>query len=92
MLVSASRRADSQRVTDPRGELVSLTDAVELGYAPGATREALHMDRYRSDKGQLPDGLVFPEVAEKIGQKELFWSSEISAFNAKRRGPRDTAA
>jgi len=75
-----------QQVTDPRGELVSLKEAVDRGYAPGATREALHMDRHRSDRGELPEGLKFPEAAEKAGQTERFWSAEITAFNAQRRG------
>ena len=75
-----------QQVTDPRGELVSLKEAVDKGYAPGATREALHMDRHRSDRGGLPEGLTFPEAAGRAGQTELFWSAEITAFNAQRRG------
>jgi hypothetical protein len=46
------------------------------------------MDRHRSDRGELPDGLAFPEpVAEVVnGQAEQFWSAEIAQFNALRRG------
>ena len=75
-------------VRDPRGIPVSLVEAVEDGHAPGATVKALRQDRYRSDKGELPDGLLVPRpVAEVVpGQTERFWSSEITEFNAARRG------
>jgi hypothetical protein len=73
---------------DPRGKPVTLAEAIDHGYAPGATVQALRMDRYRSDTGDLPDGLTFPEPVEEVcnGQAERFWSSEITAFNAARRG------
>jgi len=72
---------------DHRGVRVSLSEAVGGGYVPGATLKALRMDRHRSDKGELPEGLVFPEVAGVRGEKtELFWSGELAAFNAARRG------
>ena len=73
---------------DPRGVPVTLADAVERGIAPRATVQALRMDRHRSDKGELPYGLRFPEPITEVtpGQTELFWSSEIAAFNAARRG------
>jgi hypothetical protein len=70
---------------DPRGVLVSIAEVIERGFAPRATVKALRQDRYRSDKGQLPEGLEFPEVAERNGQTERFWSSEITEFNAQRR-------
>jgi len=75
---------------DPRGVPVTLAEAAERGYAPGATVQALRMDRYRSDKGDLPDGLRFPEPIAEVapGQTELFWSGEITEFNAARRGRR----
>lgn len=73
---------------DPRGVLVGLADAIAAGFAPGATIQALRMDRHRSDNGELPDGLTFPEPAGSDGQKELFWSGEIAQFNAARRGRR----
>lgn len=72
--------------SDPRGVLVGLAEAVRDGYAPGATIQALRMDRHRSDNGELPDGLTFPEPAGSDGQKELFWSGEIAEFNEARRG------
>jgi len=73
---------------DPRGVPVPLAEAVERGFAPGATVQALRMDRYRSDKGELPDGLKFPEPIAEVtpGQTERFWSNEIAEFNKKRRG------
>jgi hypothetical protein len=76
-------------ITDPRGVLVSLSEAVERGVVPGASKRALEMDRWRSDKGDLPDGLVFPEPGGLDGaQTELFWSAELAEFNAARRGRR----
>jgi hypothetical protein len=72
---------------DPRGVLVGLAEAVEREFAPGATVQALRMDRHRSDKGELPDGLRFPEPGGNDGaQKELFWSAELIEFNKARRG------
>ena len=74
---------------DPRGVLVGLAEAVAAGFAPGATVQALRMDRHRSDKGELPGGLRFPEPGGLDGaQKELFWSSELAGFNAMRRTSR----
>lgn len=74
-------------ITDPRGVLVSLTEAVQQGMVPGASKRALEMDRHRSDKGDLPDGLRFPEPGRLDGsQKELFWSRELTEFNEARRG------
>lgn len=81
-----------QSVTDPRGFPLSLGDAVERGLTPGATKRSLQMDRHRSDKGQLPDGLKFPEPAGMRGEKtELFWSSELAGFNEARRGDREVS-
>ncbi len=72
-------------VTDPRGVLVSLADAVKQGIVPGATVGGLRMDRHRSDKDELPNGLKFPEPGGLDGvQKELFWSAELAEFNAAR--------
>jgi DNA segregation ATPase FtsK/SpoIIIE-like protein len=73
--------------TDHRGVKVSLSEAVDGGYVPGATLRALRMDRHRSDKGELPDGLTFPAPAGMRGEKtELFWSAELAGFNRARRG------
>ena len=76
--------------SDPRGVLVSLAEAVAAGFAPGATVQALRMDRHRSDKGELPGGLKFPEPDPEAsrGQTERFWSSELAGFNAMRRTSR----
>ena len=72
---------------DHRGVKVSLAEAVDGGYVPGATLRALQMDRHRSDRGELPAGLLFPEPAGMRGEKtELFWSAELAEFNAARRG------
>lgn len=72
---------------DHRGVRISLSDAIDGGYVPGASLKALRMDRYRSDRGELPPGLVFPQVAGMRGKNtELFWSGELSAFNSARRG------
>ena len=81
-------------VRDPRGVPVSLVEAVEDGHAPGATVKALRQDRYRSDKGELPDGLVFPKPVTEVapGQTERFWSAEIAEFNLRRRGVREVAS
>lgn len=74
---------------DPRGVLVSLAEACRDGYVPGATVRALHQDRYRSDKGELPGGLKFPEPERLRGaQTELFWSADLAGFNAARRSSR----
>lgn len=74
---------------DPRGVLVSLADAVKGGLTPGATLQALRMDRHRSDKDDLPGGLKFPEPGGSDGsQTELFWSAELAGFNEARRGRR----
>jgi hypothetical protein len=75
---------------DPRGEPVSLSEAVDGGHAPGATVKALRQDRYLSDRKELPDGLKFPEPVVEVrpGQTARFWSSEIAAFNEARRGRR----
>jgi len=72
---------------DHRGVKVSLAEAVDGGYVPGATLRALQMDRHRSDRKELPAGLLFPEPAGMRGEKtELFWSAELAEFNAARRG------
>ena len=72
---------------DHRGVKVSLSEAVKDGHVPGATLRALQMDRHRSNKGELPPGLTFPQRAGMRGEKtELFWSAELSEFNASRRG------
>ena len=86
--VDAGSRAKAVTTCDPRGEPVSLAEAVDRGFAPGATVQALRMDRHRSDRGELPPGLRFPEPLAEVGngQAERFWSAEITAFNAQRRG------
>jgi hypothetical protein len=88
--VSASSGAHGKPVKpvtrDPRGVLIGLADAVAQGLVPGASAAALRMDRHRSDKGELPDGLKFPEPGGYDGaQKELFWSAELTEFNVRRR-------
>ena len=81
-------------VTDPRGELVSLTEWADRYAPPGVTRDMMHSDRGRSDKGELPDGLKFPDwvvIAEDGRKTQKFWSGELTAFNTARRGsPADT--
>ena len=80
--------AGAVTVSDPRGVPVSLAEAIEHGDAPGATLKALRQDRYRSDKGELPAGLVFPKPVAEVapGQTERFWSAEIADFDTRRRG------
>lgn len=74
-------------IADPRGIPVSLSEAVRHGYAPGATLHALQMDRHRSNCGELPEGLMFPEPAGMRDRKtQLFWPAELSEFNMARRG------
>jgi hypothetical protein len=76
---------------------MSLLEIVRAFLLPSGTPEeqknlaqALRQDRYRSDKGQLPDGLVFPEPvgvnAGFNGQAELFVPSQVIEFNTARRG------
>ena len=51
--------------------------------------QALRQDRHRSDKGELPDGLLFPEpaeVAEDGRQTEKFVPLAVIEFNEARRG------
>lgn len=53
--------------------------------------QVLRQDRYRSDRGELPGDLVFPEPAEIAGdgrQTELFIPVAVIEFNAARRGRR----
>ena len=81
--VSATGRPVPGHVTaaGPMG----LSDIAEAGLVAG-TVKALRMDRHRSDLGELPDGLKFPEPVGQDGQKELFDVTEIQAFDAARRG------
>lgn len=69
---------------DPSAPM-SLWDIVAAGLVPCSVR-ALRQDRYRSDHGQLPGDLKFPKPALVDGQTERFWSADITAFNAQRRG------
>ena len=51
--------------------------------------QALRQDRYRSDRRELPDGLLFPEPAETAEdgrQTELFVPFAVIEFNEARRG------
>jgi len=64
---------------------MGLSDIVAAGLVQG-TVKALRMDRHRSDLGELPDGLKFPEPVGQEGQKELFDVAEVRAFDAARRG------
>ena len=50
--------------------------------------QRLRQDRHRSDRGELPGGLVFPKPLTEVvpGQTELFWPGEITEFNMTRRG------
>ena len=51
--------------------------------------QALRQDRYRSDKGELPDGMLFPEpaeIAEDGRQTEKFVPLAVVEFNEARRG------
>lgn len=55
--------------------------------------QALRQDRYRSDKGELRGGLVFPEPAQIAAdgrQTELFIPSQVIEFNTARRGRRES--
>ena len=80
--VSAASIAMLEPVTE-----MGLSDMVTAGLVRGSLK-ALRMDRHRSDLGELPDGLRFPEPVGQDGQKELFNVAEIQAFDAQRRGAR----
>jgi hypothetical protein len=81
--VSAMNGAMPGHVT-PAGPM-GLSDMVAAGLVRG-TVKALRMDRHRSDLGDLPDGLKFPEPVGQDGQKELFDVAAVQAFDALRRG------
>jgi hypothetical protein len=49
---------------------------------------ALRQDRQRSDRGELREGLVFPEPVGTDGQAELFMPVSVIEFNTARRGAR----
>lgn len=66
-------------------EGMGLSDIVAAGLV-SATVKALRMDRHRSDLGELPDDLKFPEPVGLDGQKELFDIAAIQAFDELRRG------
>jgi hypothetical protein len=66
---------------------MGLSDMAAAGLVRGSLK-ALRMDRHRSDLGELPDGLRFPEPVGQDGQKELFNVAEVQAFDAQRRGAR----
>ena len=66
---------------------MGLSDMVTAGLVRGSLK-ALRMDRHRSDLGELPEGLRFPEPVGQDGQKELFNVAEVLAFDAQRRGAR----
>lgn len=75
---------------------MSLLKIVKVFLLPRGTDEEqkklaqmLRQDRYRSDKGELPNGLEFPEparVADDGRQTEEFIPSQVIEFNAARRG------
>ncbi len=68
---------------------MSLLAIVRAGLVPDVTKRALEMDRHRSDRGLLPDGLLFPEpvgIAEGGRQTELFVPFAVVEFNEARRG------
>lgn len=82
---------------DPN-EPISLLEIVGAFILPRATREEqlkyvqrLRQDRYRGDRGELPEGLEFPEparVADDGRGTELFVPLQVIEFNAARRGSR----
>jgi len=72
---------------------MGLLDIVRTFLLPAGGRaeqnklaDVLRQDRWRSDHGQLPDGLKFPEPVRAEGQKELYIAAEVIAFNTARRG------
>jgi hypothetical protein len=67
--------------------LMGLSDIADAGLV-SCSLKALRMDRHRSDKGELPGGLRFPEPAGQSGQKELFIVSQVQDFDVQRRGTR----
>lgn len=64
---------------------MGLSDIVAARLVRG-TLKALRMDRHRSDIGELPEGLRFPEPVRTEGQKELFDVAAVQAFDEQRRG------
>jgi hypothetical protein len=83
--VSAVNGATPGHVTE-----MGLSDIAAAGLVRASVK-ALRMDRHRSDLGELPDGLKFPEPVRTEGQKELFSVAEVQEFDAQRRGPRGVA-
>jgi hypothetical protein len=84
---------------DPEPEIpllntpMSLLEIVRAFIVPEGTAERqakytqrLRQDRYRSDKGELRDGLVFPEPVEVDSQTEKFLPAAVIEFNEARRG------
>jgi hypothetical protein len=77
---------------------MSLLEITKTFLLPRGSREeqakfaqVLRQDRYRSDKGELPDGLRFPEPAEVADdgrQTEKFIPAGVIEFNEARRGRR----
>lgn len=81
---------EPEAAPDPGPEAISpdapmgLSDIAAAGLVSCSVK-ALRMDRHRSDLGELPDGLKFPEPVGLDGQKELFDVAEVQTFDALRR-------
>ena len=95
----SSARSAGMLTTPPVTDLstpMSLLEIVRAFILPrgGADEQkklaqVLRQDRYRSDKGELPSGLRFPEpaeVAEDGRQTEMFVPLAVVEFNNARRG------
>lgn len=82
-----------QRVaTVPRPEAVTeatLQEICDMRILRAPSKRALEMDRYRSDKGELPPGVKFPEPVRverrRGGDTEIFNVAEVVAFDTIRR-------
>ncbi|HLI38765.1 MAG TPA: hypothetical protein VKV80_15705 [Streptosporangiaceae bacterium] len=99
--VMAGQRAAASAAAAPATDLgtpMSLLEITRTFLLPHGSQEeqkklaqVLRQDRYRSDKGELPGSLAFPEpaaVAVDGRQTELFIPSSVIEFNQARRGTR----
>lgn len=94
-LVSAATRDTPSPVTGDQAIPMSLLQIARVFLAPDDGDDeqrrlaaALKQDRQRSDRGELPGGLIFPGTCGVDGQTELFLPFQVTAFNAARRGDR----
>jgi hypothetical protein len=103
LLVRPAAREERAAVAELVPDLAAPTSLLEivrrfilplgLPAEQGKYAQRLRQDRYRSDKGQLPDGLQFPEPAAVEGcrKTEKFVPLEVIRFNEARRGARAAA-